>query len=185
VKGGNPLRAKTIAFTLSCIALTGLLFEAGAAAQRASPHEMTSGTIDGAMLTITYGRPSARGRKIMGGLVPFGEIWTPGADEATTLMTSAQLKISNVVVPAGEYSMWMLPLPNEWALYLNKNANLYHTANRNVRQDLPRIHLLKRTVEDPTERLTFSIEHNASGSGGVIKMLWENTELIAPVTVAP
>jgi hypothetical protein len=174
------LQAKTIAI----LVLTCLAFRASEAGQRASPHESTSGTIDGATLTITYGRPSARGRKIMGGLVPYGEVWTPGADEATTLTTSEQLRIGNVVVPAGEYSIWMMPSPTEWTLFLNKNANLFHTATRNTRQDLPRIRLQKRTLDDPTERLTFTIEQNPSGPGGVIKMLWENTELTATVTSA-
>jgi hypothetical protein len=183
VKGGNPLQAKTIAIAL--VALTSLGLRPGEAGQRASPHESTAGTIDGATLTITYGRPSQRGRKIVGGLVPYGEIWTPGADEATTLKTSQPLRIGNVLVPAGEYSMWMLPTPTEWTLFLNKNPDLYHTANRNTRLDLPRIRLLKRTIDDPTERLTFAIEQNPSGSGGVIKMLWENTELVAPVTLVP
>jgi len=183
VKGGNPLQAKTIA--IASVALISLAFNVGEAGQRASPHESTTGTIDAVTLTITYGRPSQRGRKIMGGLVPYGEIWTPGADEATTLLTSQPLRISGVVVPAGEYSIWMMPTPTEWGLFLNKNANLYHTANRNTRLDLPRISLLKRTIDDPTERLTFTIEQNPSGAGGVIKMLWENTEITAPVMRVP
>jgi hypothetical protein len=152
-------------------------------AQRPSPHETTMGTIDGARLTITYGRPSMRGRRIMGALVPYGEDWTPGADEATTLQTSKALRIGDVSVPAGRYSVWMRPTAQRWTMFLNKNANLFHSEDRNRRNDLPAITLDKRTLDQAVEQLTFTIEANPSGSGGTITMAWEQTEVSTPVAV--
>ena len=71
---------------------------AGAAAQRPvlSPHETTAATIDGAALSITYGRPSMRGRRIFGNLVPFDRVWCPGADECTRLSTNRDLQFAGV-----------------------------------------------------------------------------------------
>ena len=171
------------AIVIAVVALAGPAFGASEGGQRLSPHETTVGTVDGAELTITYGRPYMRGRKIMGALVPYDEVWTPGADEATTLATSKTVRIGEVIVPAGEYSMWMLPTADEWTLFLNKQANLFHTARRNPREDLGRIRLQKRLLDEPIEQLTFSVERNRSGGGGVLKMVWERTEVSAPVAV--
>jgi len=181
VKGGPPLRTRAILIFVAVLA--GFALSAGEAGQRLSPHESTTGSIDGARLTITYGRPSMRGRRIMGALVEYGEDWTPGADEATTFETSSALRIGEVAVPAGKYSVWMRPTAERWAMFLNKNADLFHTENRNRRNDLGAIALQKRTLDRPVEQLTFTIEQNPSGSGGVIKMTWETTEVSAALRV--
>src|SRR5215217_3737422 len=73
-----------------------------------SPHETTKATIDGATITVEYGRPSVRGRKIMGELVPYGQVWRTGADEATTLTTDKDLQIGGTSVPAGKYTVYTL-----------------------------------------------------------------------------
>src|SRR5262249_38050660 len=68
---------------------------------RVSPHETTSGMVDGGTVTITYGRPSMRGRTIFGRLVPYGRVWCPGADEATTLESTRPLRLGDLAVPSG------------------------------------------------------------------------------------
>jgi len=164
------------------LVVLGLTLSASEGGQRLSPHETTVGTIDGARITITYGRPSMRGRKIMGALVEYGEDWTPGADEATTLETSRQIRIEDVTVPAGKYSVWMRPTANRWTMVLNRNPNLFHTDNRSRRNDLAPIVLRKRALDQPVEQLTFAIEQTPSG-GGAIVMSWETTEVSASVAV--
>src|SRR4051812_38869529 len=84
--------------------------------RRASPHESVSASIDGSDLTITYGRPSMRGRKIFGALVPFDRVWCPGADEATTLDSTRELRIGTLMVPAGPHTIWVLPTAETWTL---------------------------------------------------------------------
>src|SRR2546425_489622 len=76
---------------------------------RLSPHETVDATVDGSDMSIVYGRPYMRGRTIFGGLVPYGIVWCPGADEATMLATSRALRIGELAVPAGEYTLWILP----------------------------------------------------------------------------
>jgi hypothetical protein len=176
------LRTRTI--LIFVVALASIAFATGEAGQRLSPHESTTALIDGARVTITYGRPSMRGRRIMGALVQYGEDWTPGADEATTLETSRALRIGDVLVPEGRYSVWMRPTARQWTMFLNKKADLFHTEDRNPRNDLGAIALQKRTLDRPVEQLTFTIEPGPSGTGDVIKMAWETTEVSAPVTVA-
>ena len=77
-------------------------------AQRKSPHESSSGTIAGKKITIEYGRPYKKGRKIFGGLEPLGKVWRTGADEATTLTTEADLMVGGIHVPAGVYGLFTI-----------------------------------------------------------------------------
>ena len=149
---------------------------------RVSPHESVSATVDGATLTITYGRPSMRGRTIFGTLVPYGRVWCPGADEATTLESTRALKIERLDVPAGPHTIWMLPTADAWTLVVSKEPSGFHT-RYNESADLGRVALRKRALDTPVEQLTFAIDANPGGSGGVIRMMWEKTEVSVPFSV--
>src|SRR5579875_514479 len=87
---------------------------------RPSPPGTADVTLKGSQITITYGRPSVRGRKIMGGLVPYGQVWRTGANEATTLTTPIPLNIGGANIPAGKYTLWTLPSEGVWKLIVNK-----------------------------------------------------------------
>jgi hypothetical protein len=143
---------------------------------RLSPHESVSGTIDGSEITVTYGRPSMRGRVIFGSLVAYGRVWCPGADEATTLDSTRQLQLGDVMVPPGPHTIWLLPAPDAWTLIVSRDPSGFHT-NYHPDSDLGRTTLRKRQLDAPVEQLTFLIEKNAGGSGGSIVMRWETTEV--------
>src|SRR5688572_27441512 len=78
-------------------------------------------------ITIEYGRPVARGRDLFGTLVPWGKVWCPGADEATTIEVSGPVKIQGKDLAAGKYSVWTEPQSDRWTLILNRNADVWHT----------------------------------------------------------
>ena len=122
-----------------------------------------------------------RGRTIFGGLVPYGRVWCPGADEATTLESARPLQIGDLVVPAGSHTIWMLPTRDAWTMIVSKEPTGFHT-NYNAAADLGRISLLKRTLDTPVEQLTFAIDKHADPSGS-IAMTWESTEVSVPFTV--
>ena len=147
-----------------------------------SPHERTDGRIDGASLSIVYGRPSMRGRTIFGSLVPYDRVWCPGADQCTTLSTDRDLQFAGMTLRAGDYSLWMEPTETVWTLIVNSDAHAFHTSH-DPRLDVGRIALQKRVVSSPVERLTFTLEPNQSGSGGAIVMSWETTRVAASFTV--
>ena len=149
--------------------------------QRASPHESVSQVVDGAQLTIVYGRPSMRGRTIFGALVPYGRVWCPGADEATTLESNRPLMLGNLRVPPGPHTIWMLPTAERWTLVVSKEPSGFHT-NYRPEEDLGRLELRKQELAAPVERLTFAIA-NAPPGGGTISMTWERTEVSVPFTV--
>jgi len=166
---------------IAAITLMLLGFGAGAAAQL-SPHDHTMATIGTAELSITYGRPSMRGRKIVGALVPYNHWWCPGADEATELHTSRGLRFADKVIPAGGYTLYILPTAGDWTLMINKETGLFHTQYHPA-SDIAHLKMIKREVTPAVEELTFAIEPNAANAGGAIVMTWENTSVSVPFTI--
>ena len=75
-------------------------------------------------ISITYDRPVARGRELFGGIVPFGEIWNPGANDATAIEFSRDVTINGNVLAAGKYSLWAIPDPNRWPIIFNSEADV-------------------------------------------------------------
>jgi len=148
---------------------------------RVSPHETITADIDGATVTIVYGRPYTKDpktgapRKIWGELVPFGKVWRTGADEATLLTTTQPLEIGGTGVPAGTYSIFTQPEQNGSAkLIVNKQTGQWGT-KYDEKQDLVRIDMKKEAVDKPVDQFTMALEKNPAG-GGTLKLTWENTQ---------
>jgi len=158
--------------------LAGVVF-----AQVLSPPAKTETVIDGKKLSIAYSSPLMRGRKIMGGLVPFGAVWRTGADNATTFQTGADLVIGDngLKVPKGTYTIYTLPSRNEWQLIVNKQTGQWGT-EYSQRQDLGRVKMNVAQTPAPVER--FKIELSSTGpKKGLLKMTWERTEVSVPIAV--
>lgn len=164
------------------VLLTSALAASKPGQTRASPHETVSAGVDGAEISITYGRPYMRGRVIMGTLVRYGRVWCPGADEATTLSTTRPLTIGGLSLPAGRYTLWMLPSSDAWTLIVSRQTGQWHT-QYDPAQDLGRVEMRKSTRTSPVEQLTFAIDKDRSQRGGAIRMAWETTEVSVPFTV--
>jgi len=183
---------RTLTTTLLAAGCIALLVATGAAQKTTrvhdgrggSPHDRTEWTIDGANISITYGRPSVTGREIFGGLQPFGKVWRTGADEATVLSTSKTLVLGGLTVPAGDHTLWTLvDEKGPWKLIVNKQTGQWGTIY-NPQQDLARITMEKRALQSPIERLTFALER-AGNSSGILKIEWERTSLSLPFKVSP
>src|SRR6185312_415959 len=111
----------------------------GAQEQRKSPHETISATLGGKKITISHGRPYLKGRKAIGGsLVPYGEVWRTGADEATKLTTDADLTIGDLHVPKGTYALFTLPERERWTLIVSKKADQWGAFDYKQSEDLGR-----------------------------------------------
>jgi Protein of unknown function (DUF2911) len=166
------------------VTLALLVVMRGTAAQqsRISPHEQTSAVIDGARITVTYGRPSMRGRTIFGTLVPYDRVWCPGADEATILDSDKPIQLDTLKVPAGPHTIWMLPTANQWTLIVSKEPSGFHT-QYHPEADLGRVTLRKDRANPPVEQLTFAIAPNRSGPGGSLAMTWEATSVWTSLTI--
>ena len=150
--------------------LAGLL---PAQEKRASPHETISAKVGAHTITIEYGRPYKKGRKIFGGLEPFGKVWRTGADEATTFTTTGDLMVGSLHVPAGTYGLFTLPTEKGWTLILNKTAKQWGAFKYDEKMDLGRTPLTMTHAATPLEQLTISIEP-AAGGKGTLKIAWDD-----------
>lgn len=151
--------------------------------ERVSPHEKTQGVIGGKTISIEYGRPSLKGRELLGNLIPFDKVWRLGADEATKLTTPVDIEIGNLKVPAGSYSLFMLVSEDGNAqLIVNKVADQWGAFRYDAAQDLGRVPITGTRDNPVKEMLTITIEPTGEKSGR-IRFAWGDGEAIAPVRV--
>ena len=156
--------------------------------KRVSPHETINRRIDGKVVMVVYGRPYTKDpktgepRKIWGTLVPYGKVWRLGSDEATLLVTEAPLEIAGTEVPAGAYSLYMLPDETGTSkLIINKQVGQWGT-NYDEKQDLARVDLTKAAADKSADQLTMAVEKGKE-SGGVLRITWEDTTFTVPFSV--
>jgi hypothetical protein len=145
-----------------------------AAQERASPLDHARAQIDGHAVEIQYGRPAMRGRTIFGDLVPWGEVWRTGANEATHLRIPADMTIGGESVPAGEYTLWTIPAQDSWTLVINSETGQWGTAY-NGANDLVRVPMTTSTLDAPVEVFTIRVVAG-DGTDGVIEMEWATTK---------
>ena len=148
-----------------------------------SPPANVATTIAGKKISIDYYAPSMHGRKVMDGLVPFGEVWCTGANWATKITTEGGLEIGTLKLPAGSYSIWTVPNQNEWTLIINKQTGQFHL-NYDSSRDFGRTKMNVKSLTAPVE--TFRIElrpESANTNKGTLALLWETTEASIPFTV--
>ena len=146
---------------------------------RPSPPATADVTLAGKTISIKYSRPSMRGRKIMGGLVPYGQVWRTGANAATMLTTPVNLTIGGTAVPAGKYTLYTLPGENSWKLIINKQTGQWGT-EYDEGQDLARVNMKVSQTSSPTEQFLISW-NKQSQSEATLLMAWENTRASVPV----
>jgi Protein of unknown function (DUF2911) len=148
--------------------------------QGGSPHVQTAWTIDGANISIAYGRPYLRGRTVGNEIAPFGKVWRTGADEATTITTDKALTFGALTVPAGTHTLYTLPNEKEWQLIISKKTGQwgipYPEGN-----DLGRAPMTVAATSASVDQLTISIDDTAAG--GTLRIEWGMTSASIPFTV--
>lgn len=133
-------------------------------------------------VTITYSRPNMNGRKIFGGLQPFGEVWRTGANEATTIQFKDEVSVDGHQVPAGKYALFTIPGKDEWTIILNKTANQWGAYNYKQADDLLRFTVKPQTLKSAVETFTIQFE-NVSETAMQLHLMWENTDVSIPMTI--
>ncbi len=146
-----------------------------------SPRDSVEIMLGGKKITVNYSRPSARGRRIVGGLVPYDRVWRTGANEATKFVTEADLEVGGLVVPKGSYTLYTLPSRGQWKLIINKQTGQWGTEYSSQR-DLARIKLEKKRLTNPVEKFTIALEHAPAGTV-ILKIEWEKTSLSIPIAL--
>ncbi|MBZ5646034.1 MAG: DUF2911 domain-containing protein [Acidobacteriia bacterium] len=167
------------------IALFVLLAFTLAAAQqdkskRPSPPGTAEVTLSGKKITVDYSRPkiadpkTGTPRKIFGGLVPYGQVWRTGANDATSLKTDADLDIGGTKVPAGSYTVFTLPSESGWKLIINKQTGEWGT-KYDEKQDFARIPMKAEKTSKTVDPFTISFDKK-SETEAALHLAWENTD---------
>lgn len=128
--------------------------------------------VNGTTFRLEYGSPKKRGRDLFGGIVPWGERWRTGANRATHFYTSSDLRIGDLEVPAGEYTLFTIPEEDGGTLIINKQTG-QNGRSYDESQDLGRVPMSISTKEGITEDFTIVVEE--SGNDTVLKLIWGNT----------
>ena len=168
--------------------LLALLVSGALCAQRSrytSPEAHSSSSIGGAKITVDYYAPSMHGRKVMGGLVPYGQVWCTGANIATAITSDADLQLgapgTGLRLPKGSYSIWTVPGDKDWTLIINRETGQFHL-NYDSSRDFGRMKMNVKRLDSPVE--TFRIDvRPESANKGVLALVWETTEASVPITV--
>jgi hypothetical protein len=135
---------------------------------------------DGKSVKIDYSSPRAKGRKIFGGLVPYGQVWRSGANEATTFVTDSDVVVGGQKVPAGSYTIFTVPEASQWSLVISKKTGEWGTDYPGPSEDLARIPMTVSKTAGPVENFTISFDQ--AGSKCTLNMDWENTRASVDVT---
>jgi hypothetical protein len=134
-------------------------------------------------VTITYSRPSMKERTIFGDLVPYGKLWRTGANMATKISFSDDVKIGGQSLSAGSYALFTIPGKDEWTIIFNKNYNQGGTGNYKETEDALRTKVKPMKIEDKIETFSINLE-NVKPSSALIELGWESTIVHIPLEVS-
>ena len=129
---------------------------------------------DDKTLTIDYSSPRMKGRKIYGGLVPYGKVDRTGANEATTFVTDGNLTVGGKDVPAGSYTIFTVPNPDKWTLIINRKTGEWGIPYKYEGDELARVDMKVTSTSAPVENFTIALA--SMGGSCTLSISWENTQ---------
>lgn len=129
---------------------------------------------DGKTITVDYSSPRMKGRKIFGDLVPYGQVWRTGANDATTFVTTASVSADGKDIPAGSYTIFTLPEQGKWTLIVSKHTGEWGIPYKYESEELGRIPMSVSKTSGPVENFTISFEQG--GSSCTMQLSWEETQ---------
>jgi len=132
---------------------------------------------DGKTINVDYSSPRMKGRKIFGELVPYGEVWRTGANEATTFVSNASLTVEGKDIPAGSYTIFTLPAQDSWTLIISKHTGEWGIPYKYQSEELARVPMKVSPTQGPVENFTISFDQ--SGGACTMQLSWENTQASA------
>jgi hypothetical protein len=140
------------------------------------PSPAASATCDlggGKTIKTDYSSPRMKGRKIYGDLVPFGQVWRTGANDATTFVTSADIVVGGKAVPAGSYTIFTVPGADKWTLIVNKKTGEWGIPYKYESDELARVDMSVSKLPAPVEN--FTIAYDKAAGGCTLRIDWETT----------
>ncbi len=179
---------------LGLLSLFSLLLATAASAQtrahdavRPSPNAVVGQTVGTTDVLVTYGRPAVRGRAVFGpdstSLVPYGEVWRLGANEATTITVSAPVRIAGQPLEAGTYAVFAIPGATAWTVIFNRTAEQWGAFRYDPAQDALRVTVTPEDAPHAQELFTVSFDL-VTGDGATLVLGWDRVRVPVPIQTA-
>ncbi len=146
---------------------------------RPSPLALATVRYKDTYVKITYSRPQKRGREIFGKLVPYNEVWRTGANEATEITTTRDLIVNGTLLPAGSYSLFTIPRPDQWTIIINKDLGLWGSYNYNPKMDVMRFDVNVQPLDQPVE--AFTIQFEQRNNVAELLLMWDTVKVSIPI----
>lgn len=172
-------------FLTACCAMLVTLLSAQIKTPQPSPTGKISQEVGLTKVEIEYSRPSAKGRKVFGELVPFGDLWRTGANASTKITFGEDVKVGETNLPKGTYALYTVPGERQWDIVFYKNTTLWGApapADYKMEDIAAKVSVPSMATRDMVE--TFTIElSNLKNDGASLDIIWENTKVSLPFTL--
>jgi len=182
VKTPKPTNTTRMKSLFSALFFLVVLVAAGQDLPQASPISKTEQRIGLTDVTVKYSRPSVKGRKVWGDIVPYKAVWRAGANACTLISFSDNVSINSQSVPAGEYSFFVIPTETDWTVILNKNTKLWGSDGYKQEEDVVRFTVKPDMNYAFTESMLFAFD-NIKIDGADLSLMWDKTKLTFRVNI--
>jgi hypothetical protein len=145
---------------------------------RPSPIAITSIRFKDAYIKLTYGQPQKRGREVFGSLVPYGQVWRTGANEASEITLTKDVQVNNQLLKAGTYSLFTIPQSEKWTIIINSDIGLWGAYNYNPKLDILRFDV--PTLSNNTSYEAFTMSFDQKNEMADLLIMWDKTKLAIP-----
>ncbi len=170
---------RTLIIVVGVAALLAVAFFAFKAFTKSnSPEAVAQFEQNGFTIEVTYCRPYKKGRAVFGGLVPYGEVWRTGANEATTIRFGQDVTVAGQSVKAGTYSLWTIPSQQGWIVIINGETGQWGTSY-DAKRDVLRVPVSTHPLSPPAEQ--FEITFVPEDNGTNMLLSWDATEAVVPI----
>lgn len=146
---------------------------------RPSPLAISSVRFKDNYIKVTYSQPQKKNREIFGQLVPYGQVWRTGANEATEITTTKDIMIGSILLRAGTYSLFSIPEKDKWTIIINADVGLWGAYNYNAQKDIWRFEVPVQSTGKLYEPFTIIFDHRNEVAD--LLMMWDNTQVSIPI----
>ena len=169
-------------FLASALLLSAFMMEAQQlTTPQPSPTAVVKQNFSTGFIELNYSRPSVKGRKIFGDLVPYGKVWRTGANNATTIEFSTDVTIGGTTLKPGKYGLLTIPGKDEWTVIFSKSTDVTSPTDYKMENDAVRV--TAKTYPMPVDIENFTMNFaNITGGSCALEMMWERTYLAVPIT---
>lgn len=178
---GKNLHVKKLLFAV-CLSASALSFAQDYSVPAASPRQKVEQQFSMSKISIDYGRPGVKGRKIFGELVPYGQVWRAGANSSTKITFGQAVNFGGKTVPAGTYGLFIVPTEKEWKVILNKDFQQWGAYTYDPKQDVVDVTVPVNTLADKQEWFEITLNPTDENSGNLV-IKWDMNQ--AEVALKP